>query len=86
MKFKDFPYSRPDLEKLKGEFKTLLEQFKGAESFHEQDRLLMAINSLRGKFDSMSQIASIRQTIDTNDTYYEREQEFFHDNLPIYRD
>lgn len=85
MKFKDFPYSRPDLEKLKGEFKTLLEQFKGAESFHEQDRLLMAINSLRGKFDSMSQIASIRQTIDTNDTYYEREQEFFDENLPIYQ-
>lgn len=85
MKFKDFPYSRPDLEKLKGEFQALLEQFKGAENFQEQDDLLLAINSLRGKFDSMSQIASIRQTIDTNDTYYEREQEFFDENLPIYQ-
>ncbi|AFM00729.1 oligoendopeptidase, M3 family [Desulfitobacterium dehalogenans ATCC 51507] len=85
MKFEDFPYSRPDMEKLKGEFKDRLEKFKRAEHFHEQDRIFMDINRLRGEFDSMSQIASIRQTIDTNDAYYEREQEFFDENLPIYQ-
>lgn len=84
MKFKDFPYSRPDMEKLKEEFQTLLDQFRGA-NFQEQDRILVEVNRLRVDFDSMMQIVSIRQTIDTNDTYYEREQEFFDENLPLYQ-
>lgn len=84
MKFREFPYSRPDMEHLKEEFQTLLQRFEGS-NFQEQDRILGEINRLRGEFDSMMQIVSIRQTIDTNDTYYEREQEFFDENLPLYQ-
>lgn len=85
MKFKDFPYSRPDLDKLRSEFELILERFKTADAFEVQDQALSEINFLRGEFESMSQIVSIRQTIDTTDTYYEREQEFFDENLPIYQ-
>ncbi|MGI1657829.1 MAG: M3 family oligoendopeptidase [Desulfitobacterium sp.] len=85
MKFQDFPYARPDMENYQGEFRNLLEQFKEADQFQEQDDILVKLNSLRGEFDSMMQIASIRQTIDTNDAYYEREQEFFDENSPLYQ-
>ena len=85
MKFQDFPYTRPDMDKLKLEFQGLLKQFEDAMDYSEQERVFVRINELRREFESMSQIASIRQTIDTTNSYYEREQEFFDENLPIYQ-
>lgn len=85
MKFKNYPYTRPNIEELKLEFQTLLEKFTLASNFKEQDEILVEINRLRGEFESMSQIVSIRQTIDTTDTYYEEEQEYFDENTPIYQ-
>lgn len=85
MKFKDYPYSRPDIEELKSKFQRLLEKFTQACSFQEQDESLVKINLLRGEFESMSQIVSIRQTIDTTDSYYEKEQEYFDETMPIYQ-
>jgi hypothetical protein len=85
MKFKDYPYSRPDIEEIKAKFQKLIERFTLASSFREQDECLVAINQLRGEFESMSQIVSIRQTIDTTDSYYEKEQEYFDETMPIYQ-
>lgn len=85
MKFKDYPYTRPNIEELKLEFQTLLEKFTHASNFMEHDDSFVEINRLRGEFESMSQIVSIRQTIDTNDTYYEKEQEYFDESMPIYQ-
>lgn len=85
MKFKDYPYTQPDIVELKAKFLTLLEKFSQASSFGAQDEIFGEINRLRGDFESMSQIVSIRQTIDTTDSYYEKEQEYFDENMPIYQ-
>lgn len=85
MKFKDYPYIRPNIEELTLEFKTLLEKFTNASNFQVQDESFIKINHLRGEFESMSQIVSIRQTIDTTNSYYEKEQEYFDENMPIYQ-
>lgn len=85
MKFEDYPYTRPDIAELKSRFNTLRENFSLASSFDEQDAILVEINALRGEFESMSQIVSIRQTVDTTDTFYEKEQEFFDENMPVYQ-
>jgi M3 family oligoendopeptidase len=85
MKFKDYKYIRPDVKELKEQFNSLLDTFKQATNFNEQDKALAEINALRGEFESMSQIVSIRQTIDTTDLFYEKEQEYFDENMPIYQ-
>ncbi len=85
MKFKDYPYTRPNIDELKLKFQRLLEKFTLASSFEEQDEILVEINQLRGEFESMYQIVSIRQTIDTTDSYYEKEQEYFDEHMPIYQ-
>lgn len=84
MKFKDFKYERPNMDKVKSEFKLLLQKFKDADSFDKQDDVLTEINSLRNEIESMSTISEIRHTLDTTDPFYEKEQDFWDENSPIY--
>ena len=84
MKFSEFTYERPNLEDFKNEFEVLLKQFNDSKSLEEQNQLMADINSLRSKFDTMEQIAYIRHTINTEDSTYEEEQNFFDQNKPVY--
>ncbi|NLY86858.1 MAG: peptidase M3, partial [Tissierellia bacterium] len=40
VKFKDYKYERPDLDKITDEFNTLLDKFSGAKTYQEQNRIL----------------------------------------------
>jgi M3 family oligoendopeptidase len=85
MKFNEFQYKRPDIKELEDSFKELLKAFDSSDSFEAQNSAMEKINDLRNDFESMSQIVSIRHTIDTNDRFYEEEQNFFDENTPIYQ-
>jgi M3 family oligoendopeptidase len=83
MKFKEFPYERPDINKLKLKFNDLLSKFISAQSCDEQSEHMVHINELRNDFQSMYEIASIRNTIDTTDKFYDEEQNYFDETLPL---
>lgn len=83
MKFHEYPYERPDLKQIEARFNELLEQFKAASSFEEQDRLMKAVNKLRSETDTMIQIAQVRHTIDTTDSFYKKEQDVLDEMEPI---
>lgn len=85
MKFKDYVYTRPDMGEMKPAFEELLHKFSQAASLSEQDAAMVKINAMRGEFESMSQIVYIRHTVDTTDSYYEQEQTYFDENMPIYQ-
>jgi M3 family oligoendopeptidase len=85
MKFSEFQYTRPDVKELETSFNALLESFDKAESFEVQNSFMEKINALRNEFESLSQIVSIRHTIDTTDKFYEEEQDFFDENTPVYQ-
>lgn len=82
MKFSSLPYERPDVEKMQLDFGALLTTFKQANTAEEQFSAMHNINMLRSNFDTMYQICSIRHSIDTRDTFYIGEQEFFDVNAP----
>lgn len=84
MKFKDFEYKRPSMDEVKSKLNNFLEEFKIADSFEKQDNIIKQINDLRNEIESMMTIATIRHTIDTNDTFYEEEQNFWDKNSPVY--
>ncbi len=84
MKFSDYKYERPDMEKFKHTFFSILEEFEQADSFAEQNQQLGNIVQLRNEFESMMNICHVRHTIDTNDVYYKEEHDFFDENSPIY--
>ena len=58
MKFSSYPYSRPDIEQLKADFKTLLNNFNASTTAAMQLDAMKAINNLRSQFDTMYQICS----------------------------
>jgi oligoendopeptidase, M3 family len=84
MKFSECEYKRPNMKEFESRFNELLKKFDSADSFELQDSVMEAINKLRGEFESMGSIASIRHTINTLDQKYEEEQNFFDENLPVY--
>ncbi|UKS29093.1 M3 family oligoendopeptidase [Paenibacillus sp. HWE-109] len=85
MKFQDFKYERPDFQAFEAKFKGLLEQFKQASSFADQDQAMEAIVHLRSELDSMESIARIRHSVDTTDEFYKAEQEFLDEIEPLYQ-
>jgi M3 family oligoendopeptidase len=85
VKFNDYQYIRPDIKTIEADFSRLLNAFNNANSFQKQDSVMEEITKLRSDFDSMTQIASIRHTIDTTDKFYDSEQDFFDEIMPIYQ-
>lgn len=85
MKFNEFNYQRPNMEELETKFNNLLQDFSATQSFEQQDKVMEAINDVRGKYESMSEIAGIRHTIDTTNEFYKEEQDFFDEARPIYQ-
>lgn len=85
MKFKEYQYIRPNISEVKSQFNKLHEKFRQASHFTEQDAAMVEINTLRGEFESMSQLVAIRNSVDTTDSFYEKEQEYFDETTPIYQ-
>lgn len=84
MRFMDMVYERPDIKSIEEIFGSLLERFDNAGDFEEQDRIMVEINEQRSRFESMGNIVYIRHTIDTNDEFYEKEQDYLDEVTPIY--
>ena len=85
MKFNEYPYERPDMEKVKKDFSFLLKKFDDAESADDQIEIVNNINRIRTEVDSMFQIAHIKYTIDTVDKTNIEEINFCDENEPIYQ-
>ena len=86
MKFSEMPYERIDLDALGAQFDALTERVKNAksgaevlEAFREQERLNVHAQT-------MVSIASVRNSIDTRDEFYEAEREFYDTNLPAFEE
>ena len=86
MKFSEFKYVRPDIDKTLSEFKRLIEKFELADSAEEETEVIIRINRLRDNFSSMQTIAYINYSNDTNNKMFEDEQDYFDTNEPFYED
>jgi len=83
MKFSEMIYLRPDLMKVQGEFNALLSKFDAAQTAEEQKEILSKINALKNDFMTYASLASVHNSIDTTNEFYEAEQEFFDTNQPV---
>jgi len=86
VKFQDFKYVRPDIESVKASMTEKLDQFVNAKSFEQQDKFLSEINNIRAEIDTMDNIGYIRHTMDTTDTFYEAEQDYWDENRPYFEE
>lgn len=86
MKFKDFTYQRPDIEKYKEHFDNQLIKLENAMNLEAQVEALHEINILRDEFDTMGRLANVRYTINTNDEFYQNERKFLDSVMPLLKD
>src|SRR5690554_3910944 len=86
MKFSEYKYERPNFEEMKNSLNNLIVQFSEAESLHEQEKYFDEINKLRNNLGTSATLVSIRNSIDTNDKFYEAEKEFFNETIPKYQE
>ena len=84
--FSQFSYHRPQLSAMRTAWQDLLNDFTGADSVDQQDAVLRKINQLRQEFESMASLARIRYTLDTRDTFYKEEQDYFDETEPHYQE
>ncbi|KAA0546733.1 M3 family oligoendopeptidase [Bacillus sp. BGMRC 2118] len=83
MRFEEFQYKRPDLEEIEKEVTVLLKNFDLAESAEEQNSVMHEINKIRNDFSTMYNICYVRHTINTEDEFYQAENDFFDEASPI---
>ena len=82
MKFKDFKYERPNIEAFVEEIKKLLDLIGSDVSVEKESEAIKAIFDLNDEMDSMITLVSIRNSLNTQDEFYEKEQEFFDNYIP----
>lgn len=76
MKFADFIYTRPDLEKIKPIFEQELNRFQTATTAEAQIEAMSKINQIRDDISTMFNLCYIRHSINTNDDFYKNEQDY----------
>jgi M3 family oligoendopeptidase len=84
MKFTEYTYKRPNLKQIQKSFKKLISDFEYANDFQQAETALKKINQLRCNFLTMATLGQIRHTIDTRDTFYDGENQFYDENAPVF--
>ena len=84
MKFSEMTYKRPDFETVKTEIRAKLDAFKNAKNADEQIRCLDEINAIRSDIDTQSVLVEIRHSINNNDEFYSKENDYWDEYGPLY--
>ncbi len=82
MIFSEYNYQRPNFDTYKTEFSAALAQLKSASDLSAAKEAVNKLNALRGVIDTAVNLASIRHSIDTNDKFYEAEDDFWNEYNP----
>lgn len=85
LKFKDYNYERPNMDHIKLQFTDLINRFKDASDVKTQNSIIKETNKLRNHIDTMATLVSIRHSINTEDEFYAKENDFIDENGPIYQ-
>ena len=86
MKFSEFKYERPNYEKYKEVFIEFIKNIHDSSTYKEQKKYIENINKLRNNIETMQTICSIRNSINTEDEFYDIEKNYWDEYLPFYEE
>lgn len=81
-KFSAMSYVRPDGKKLIEDIKSQSARLSISKSYEDVKTVISYVTKSRQHFDTMATMASIRNTIDTFDPFYQKEMEYFGEIQP----
>ena len=76
------PYERISVESIKEEMKALIQKLKEAKDFEEAEALFLENEKLQGHVFTMSSLALVRHSINTEDKFYDEEQNYWNNAYP----
>lgn len=82
MKFSQYPFNVPDVEKVKKELTKMLSAFKEAKSADEAARLMKKISAFGDDLSTDITIISVKFSQDANNEEYVKAQEYVDHNMP----
>lgn len=83
MKFNEMKYSRIDAEKFNKTIDELMEEFRLASSAEEQYAVHKKYTKEDNNISTMYTLASIRNSIDTSDEFYDGEMKYYNEKMPV---
>jgi len=82
MKFEEFKYERPDLEIFKSNTNELLALIATGKTLKVEMAAINKVFKLHDEMSTLYNLVSIRNSVDTTDKFYEKEQDFFNEIAP----
>ena len=83
MKFRDMKYTRFNLDEVVKYVEDMTQKINSAQSGEEVIALIYDIDSFKRELSTNHNLVHIRYTINTNDEFYEKEREYYDENMPI---
>lgn len=83
MKFSEMPYKRIDMGEVEAKYKDIIDRTKAAASGEEQFKIHQEYYKFIGDVSTTYTLASIRHSIDTADEFYEKENDFYDEVMPL---
>jgi M3 family oligoendopeptidase len=83
MKFSEFKYVRPDLDVVKADLEKQIALIGSGQPLDVEIKAVYEVFAINDRIGTLGTLVSIRNSIDTTDAFYEKEQEFFDENGPV---
>lgn len=83
MKFSEMPYERIDMKAVEAGYKDIIERTKKAVSGEEQFKIHQEYYKFMEDVSTNITLSSIRHSVDTADEFYEKENDFYDEVLPL---
>lgn len=84
MKFSQYEYQRPDFQAYKQEAESVIDRLAKAADADAAIAAVIKMTNLISEQDKMAQIAQIRHTINTKDSFYEQEDDYWNEYGPLF--
>lgn len=82
--FENFQYQRPELAEYEQQFNQAFAAFQQANCFEEAEAAFLAVNELRKHLDTLFNLVEIRHTINTEDAFYQKENDYMDETMPLF--
>ena len=77
MTFREMPYARPDIEAVKAQFADLTGRLRSAPDYAAAKAVFLEMETLGKHINTLTNLCSIRHSIDTRDEFYDTEEKFW---------
>ncbi|KXO16994.1 oligoendopeptidase, M3 family [Clostridiales bacterium KA00134] len=84
MKFNDMPYVRPNLDEVKATYKDFIKKINEAKSADETIKTIKNFSVFSKDLNTMAGLSEVRNSINSNDEFYDKEKDFFNEARPIF--